>query len=316
MAISETMLADLEKLAPKGVSLQVFLSKISRWKIGGLADLVIRPESPNQIQDLRKYFNKHGINHVVIGMTSNLLFSDNGLRVPCIQIDNRMGRVEITEDRVAVQAGAWVPGLARKIQKAGLTGAEHICGIPGSIGGLIYMNGGSQRKSIGSAVVEVTSVDALGNLRVRNANECQFGYRQSIFQTNNEIIVEAVLSFKKAWSPSLIRREMLGILSSRRKKFPQKMPNCGSVFKSDPSHYDKFGPPGAIIEKLGFKGFQIGGAMIPGLHANFIVNTGNATASDVISIIQKIRFSAEEKFHISLPVEACYINHDGCIEVI
>jgi UDP-N-acetylmuramate dehydrogenase len=316
VATSRAMLKDLERLVPGGISTNVSLTEISRWKIGGNADVIIRPQSPEQVIALRYYFHQQNVHHIVIGMTSNLLFADEGLQVPCVQIGSRMGKVDILDGVVRVQAGAWVPGFARKIQQAGLTGAEHICGIPGTIGGLICMNGGSQRKDIGSSILEVISVDQTGNLHVRKANQCQFAYRESVFQRSDEIIVNAVLQFGKALEPKVVRREMLSILSSRRRKFPQKLPNCGSVFKSNPALYEEYGPPGSIIERLGFKGYRVGNAMIPDIHANFILNVGEASSSDVISIIRTIKSSAKEELGVSLVAEACYVNQQGRIEAL
>lgn len=311
MSLHKKLLSDLERIVPYGIEIDVPLAEISRWKIGGKADVIIRPESPDQVKALRQYFYKRDIKHVVIGITSNLLFADEGLRTPCIQIGSRMGKVAIKDDMVTAQAGAWVPGLARKIQKAGLSGAEHICGIPGTVGGLICMNGGSQRKGIGSSVVEILSIDECGVDRVRSVNECNFSYRNSIFQKNNEIIVDTLLKFEKATKPALVRREMIEILTSRRNKFPQNYPNCGSVFKSDPKLYEKYGTPGAIVERLGYKGYRNGGALIPDLHANFILNFENASAADVISIIKSIKLKAKEQLDVSLESEVFYITQFG-----
>lgn len=313
MAASTAMLADFERLVPGGISTNVPLNEISRWKIGGNADVIIRPQSPEQVKALRQYFHQRGIHHIVIGMTSNLLFADEGLRVPCIQIDNRMGKVTIDNGIVTAEAGAWVPGLARKIQQAGLTGAEHICGIPGTIGGLICMNGGSQRKGIGSAVIKVTSIDETGVEHVRTAEECQFAYRQSIFQCNNEIIVKTALKFSNAENPSAIKNEMLKILADRRRKFPRKQPNCGSVFKSDPAMYSEIGPPGQAIEKLGFKGYRIGDAMVSPDHANFIVNAGDARADDVLLLIAEISKAVQHAYSQKIHAEACYISPNGTV---
>lgn len=316
MAASKAMIADLERLVPGGVSTDVSLAKISRWKIGGVADVIVRPENPEQVRALRQYFHRNNVHHIVIGMTSNLLFADEGLRAPSIQIDSRMGEVDISNGLVTAQAGAWVPGLARKIQQAGLIGAEHICGIPGTIGGLVCMNGGSQRKGIGSSVIEVASIDEAGNEQLRTADQCRFAYRESVFQGNNEVIVKVNLRFQRAIDPSAVRREMREILSSRRKKFPRKLPNCGSVFKSDPALYEKYGTPGAIIEKLGFKGYRVGNAVIPDIHANFILNLGEASASDVVSIVRSIKSAAEDNLGVALSVEACYINQSGMVEAL
>src|SRR5690606_10000391 len=146
--------------------------------------------------------------------------------------------------------------------------------IPGTIGGLICMNGGSQRKGIGESVIQVHSVDRNGAIVIRRGADCNFEYRNSIYQSADEILLSARLKFNRSISKFETRRRMLSILSERRKKFPQKYPNCGSVFKSNPSMYEVVGPPGQVIESLGFKGMKSGGAMVSPQHANFIVNTG------------------------------------------
>lgn len=314
--INDKLLSDITAICPKGVSTKVCLASISRWKIGGIADLIIHPETMEQIIALRRYFHERSLPHIVIGMTSNLLFDDNGLRVPCIQIDSRMARIEIEKDTgvVNVEAGAWVPSVAKRIQQAGLTGAEHVCGIPGTIGGLICMNGGSQRKAIGASVIDVTSVDHEGNTITRRAADCKFDYRDSVYQHNNEIIVKASLVFDRAEDPKLVKRSMLSILRDRRRKFPHKLPNCGSVFKSNPAMYKEVGPPGAAIESLGYKGFRVGAAQISSEHANFIVNLGLATSTEVLSLIRIVRRSLLLETGYELEVEARFVSSTGSIE--
>src|SRR5690554_2623971 len=144
--LTETAISELGALCSGGVTRDVDLSAISQWRVGGPADLVLRPSSTGEVASLRRWLSARGIRPVVIGLTTNLLFDDAGLRAPCIQISNRMAKMTIRDQVVEAQAGAWVPGLARKLMQAGLGGAEHICGIPGTLGGLVCMNGGSQRK--------------------------------------------------------------------------------------------------------------------------------------------------------------------------
>lgn len=307
---SNGWIRDISKICPGSVFQQVELSKLSRWRIGGIADVVIHPRTREEVQALRQYFYQNGIHHITIGMTSNLLFADEGLRVPCIQIGNEMGEAYINGNVVTVQAGAWVPGLSRRIQRAGLTGAEHICGIPATIGGLICMNGGSQRKGIGSSILDVTSIDSSGEKHLRRADECLFSYRGSIFQTNNEVIVESRLRFDFAENSVAVRRTMLEILADRRRKFPRE-PNCGSVFKSNPDMYAKIGPPGAAIERLGLKGLQCGGAKVSLHHANFIVNAGGATASDVLALVYKISDAVKTATGYSIEAEVRYVDQYG-----
>lgn len=300
----------LKHLCPGGVEQNVSLARISQWGIGGLADIVIRPSNTSELAKLRAWFNDHCIQHIVIGATSNLLFSDKGLRIPCIQVGSRMAGIQVHNNSVHVKSGTWVPALARFLQVSSLTGGEHICGIPGTLGGLICMNGGSQRKGIGNSVEYVKSVDAKGNVIIRNANDCKFAYRQSVYQQVNEVISEATLFFTPG-DRSHIRREMLKILAERNRKFPRKQPNCGSVFKSNPAMYAEVGPPGAVIERLGFKGKRYGGAQVSPCHANFIVNNGGATARDVLDLILDITKSVKERTGYYMEAEVMCLDEEG-----
>lgn len=309
--VTGALLKELNDICKNGVETDVDLSKLSQWRIGGLADVVVRPTSHGEIVNLRELFHSQDIPHVVIGATSNLLFDDDGLRIPCIQIGNQLSSTHIEANKVRVEAGAWVPGLARKIMMAGLTGAEHTCGIPGTIGGLICMNGGSQRKGIGDNVTLVTSVDSQGRTITRTRGECGFEYRKSIFQGAGEIITNVELDFASADSKSAVRQEMLSILKSRRNKFPWKHPNCGSVFKSNPAMYDKVGPPGAVIERLGFKGYRHKSVMVSPLHANFITHDGNGRAEHVRELIQLIHDAVFEDTGFSMDVEVEILNVVG-----
>ncbi|MDU0355985.1 FAD-binding protein [Paraglaciecola aquimarina] len=161
----------------------VLLSEVTRWKIGGVAKLVIEPKSVDGLSTLLQLFHSHNIPKLVVGSTSNLLFSDEGLDIPLIQIGSALSNVTFKGNRVVCESGIWVPGFARMLASKGLSGLEHICGIPGTLGGLIYMNGGSQRKGIGSHIANVTTIDDTGQLRVYSQAECKFAYRASVFQT-------------------------------------------------------------------------------------------------------------------------------------
>ena len=308
--LTDTDLAELRALCKGGLMLDVDLSAISWWRIGGRADVLLRPSSTKEVASLRRWFCARQIRPVVIGQMTNLLFDDAGLRVPCIQISQKMAAINITGTVVRAQAGAWVPGLARKLMQAELGGAEHICGIPGTLGGLICMNGGSQRKGIGDNVLAVESVDKFGETKLLNVSDCGFDYRKSLFQTNEEIITSVSMCFQKRPRAS-IRSEMRAILADRSSKFPRKEPNCGSVFKSNPAMYSEIGPPGAIIERLGFKGKRVGGAMVSPRHANFIVNTGGAKACDVLALISEIDEATRVSTGHQMEAEVCFVSAQG-----
>lgn len=308
--LTDSQISQLEALCPGGVVRRLNLAKASQWRIGGVADCVLRPSSTKEVSVLRAWLHEQGIRPAIIGSTSNLLFADEGVQVPILQLSGRMDRLKFEGNEVFAQSGLWVPGFARRLMQEGLSGAEHICGIPGTLGGLIWMNGGSQRKGIGSSVVEVESVTFDGAIRLRTARECHFSYRRSIYQDVDELVTGARLRFD--WgSPAEIRSEMIGILAARSKKFPRKLPNCGSVFVSDPAMYEEYGPPGAIIEKLGYRGHSCGGAMVSPVHANFIVNTGGAKCSEVLSLIREISEAAARNFGAPLLAEVRYVAPDG-----
>lgn len=313
--LNTTDLVELKRICPGGVMQDIDLAAVSWWRIGGMADLVLRPSSTEELAALLRWFAAKGVQPVVIGQTTNLLFDDAGLRVPCIQIGARMADVILLGRNVTVQAGAWVPGLARKLMQAGLSGLEHVCGIPGTLGGLVCMNGGSKRKSVSSHILAVNSVTPTGEIITRTSAQCGFAYRSSIFQTNAEIITSANLHLDIG-PRAEIRAEMRRILTDRRQKFPRKEPNCGSVFKSSPDLYAEIGPPGAIIERLGFKGYRQGGAVVSPMHANFIVNTGDATAADILTLISKIIDAVKNATGFDMEAEVRFVRVDGSIQPI
>lgn len=298
------------------VRTDVPLSEISRWKIGGLADILITPRTPEEIANVRAWLYERNVPSVVIGATSNLLFSDKGLQVVAIQVGSALSKFDVDYSSILVQAGVWVPGLARKAMKLGLSGLEHTCGIPGTLGGLVCMNGGSQRKGIGSNVISVCSINAKGEMISRTTDECKFNYRSSIFQKLDEIIVDVQLQLDSTIDRGVIRRNMLKILKDRRKKFPQKQPNCGSVFVSNPSMYEVVGPPGRVIEACGYKGVSCGAAQVSNMHANFIVNNGGAKADEVLSLIRVIGKTVMEKTGFIMEVEAKFVSPQGEIQNI
>ncbi len=292
------------------VTANVSLKELSRWKIGGTAPVLVLPSNTGEVSSVIRYCNDKVIPYVVIGDTSNLLFSDDGLNAVLIKIGRSMSAIDRSGTTLKVQAGRWVPSLARFSAGKGLTGLEHTAGIPGTVGGLVCMNGGSQRKGIGESLVSVTAVMPDGTEKVFNHDDCSFAYRSSTFQRNGAIITEVELRLEQATSQE-VRRDMLAILKSRRLKFPLKLPNCGSVFASNPAMYDKVGAPGFAIEQAGLKGYAIGGAKISDLHANFFVNQGSASSKDMLALIHKARDVVYEKTGFIMDSEVRFVRPDG-----
>ena len=292
------------------VRFDVPLSRISRWRIGGPAAAVVDPGTSHEVALLMEILSDTATPFCIVGDTSNLLFDSAGFGGVLIRIGRRMSRYDIRGARLWSQAGASVPDLSRAAGAAGLSGIEHAIGIPGTLGGLILMNGGSQRKGIGLNVESVTTIREDGSLHVFDQDACHFGYRTSALQDLGVAIVEARLSLEKA-DPGTIRGEMRRIMLARMGKFPANMPNCGSTFLSHPDMYETVGPPGRVVEAAGLKGVRRGGALISPVHANFIVNTGGATSDDVLWLIMRMRKVVEERTGYLMNCEARYVSPEG-----
>tara|TARA_R110001583_G_scaffold107231_1_gene255790 strand:- start:3087 stop:4064 length:978 start_codon:yes stop_codon:yes gene_type:complete len=307
--LTEALLAEM----PTVVSLMRPLSNFSYWKIGGNAHVLVEPESVQQLQRAIQIINRfNDVPSMIVGDSSNLLFSDDGYQGVIIKIGNHLSKIEYTGSTVFCEAGVWVPELAYRSYRKGLSGIEHICGIPGRLGGLIYMNGGSNRRGILENVESVQLINKLGELETVEAKDLEHSYRTSPFQGDERIIAAATLKLEYSVR-SEVRNNMRKILSSRRKKFPRKLPNCGSVFLSNPKMYDIIGPPGFAIEKVGLKGVRSGAAQISELHANFIVNLGGAKSEDVIYLIALARKAVYKETGFKMDCEVRYVAEDGII---
>src|SRR5690606_21806943 len=260
----------------------------SYWRIGGEIEGVVRPSTVTELVETLDILHRYGYPYLIAGNRTNVLFTDSSITAVLIILGDELSRTDIDKNtgRVIALAGAWMPTLARKIGKAGLAGAEHLIGIPGSLGGLVVMNGGSNQHSISESIYRVDSLTKDGAIISRTKEECDFAYRKSCFQENGEIVLKAVMQFEPNADRIAIKKDMLQVLRSRRRKFPLRFPNCGSVFMADKEKFDELGAPGRVLESIGLKGKTLGGAQISHLHANFIVNTGGAKASDVLGLVK------------------------------
>lgn len=294
-------------MIPKFIKTNVSLKQHCTLKIGGLADYFVEPESQDQIAEALDFAKNKEIPYFVIGHGSNLLFADEGYHGLIIKLAAKFAQIEVHENLIRVQAGAWMPYVARKAQQANLMGLEHTVGIPGNIGGIITMNAGSQRKSIATNLKRIEVLTEKGELLQLTPDECDFSYRHSIFQSKSWIILSAEIECEYG-DKNKIRTNMRKILRERRLKFPRKEPNCGSVFKSNPAMYEEYGPPGKIIENIGLKGFCIGDICISEKHANFFINKGNARSSDFIEILNRVEQICKE-INITIEPEVQKVGH-------
>jgi UDP-N-acetylmuramate dehydrogenase len=288
------------------------LARHCSWQIGGPADALVQPRSADQAARVIGFARRHALPLLVIGQGTNLLFDDAGLRGIVLKLGTGMSQFEIHGNRIVAEAGVWVPGLARQAARAGLAGLEHIIGIPGTLGGLVLMNGGSHRRGIGDNVRRVWVVDRDGNPVLLTGEDCRFSYRHSALQETGAVVVKVELECPVG-DPRRIRREMLADLRERRRKFPRKEPNCGSVFLSTAEMHATVGPPGKVIEEAGLKGVRIGNAEVSRRHANFIINRGGATCADVLALIAHIRATVQKKIGFDLRCEVRYVSPGGMI---
>lgn len=311
------ILADTLRKLPVGVVSPLEpLKNHCSWKIGGPADALVQPRTEEEVIRLVEFVRGENVPFLVIGKGTNLLFPDGGIRGVVMKLGRLFSDFSIAGTEVRARGGIWVPKLVKNLADAGLSGFEHAAGIPGSLGGLVTMNGGSLRHSAGENIRSVDAVSLAGERRTFTKDECGFSYRRSLFQDPPDmpekrwIVLGAVLDFRRS-EPGAVRREQIRVLGERRGKFPLDLPNCGSVFTNDPAVYELAGPPGKIIEDTGLKGETVGGARVSSLHANFIVNLGGASSRDVLGLIGLVRRRVHDRIGVWLDCEVRYADETG-----
>lgn len=301
----------LDRLVPGRIQFDVPLSSLGTWRIGGPADALAEPQSLEEVQLVSSFVFRESLPYVVIGAGSNILFDDAGFRGLVIRLGEGLSWVSVeSSGRVSAGAACWVPRFVRRVADAGLRGCEYAIGIPASLGGLVVMNGGCQGQGIGDRLEDVTLVLAGGESRSLRRAECGFAYRESLLQRMPCIVVDASFRYEVS-NQSDIRRCMIAILRERRRKFPRKTPNCGSVFSSQPELYAQSGPVGRLVELAGFKGVRRGNAVVSTLHANFILNLGRASSADVLALISDVRRGVLARTGVTLDTEVLYLAPNG-----
>ena len=291
---------DLAKNMPHAeIKKDELMSKHTSFRVGGPADIWIKIKTIDELKFVMEYTKTNDIPLSIVGNGTNTLVKDKGIRgitiSPCFE------NIEFKEDgnivKVNVGAGVKLPVLAEEIVKNGVEGFEFASGIPGSIGGAIRMNAGAYGGEMKEIVESVRYIDEEGNIKTANADEINFSYRYSRFKDNKEVIVDAVLSLRKG-DIDEIRGKMMDLNSRRNEKQPLNMPSAGSTFKRGNGFITS-----QIIDDAGLKGYQIGGAKVSEKHAGFVVNTGNATAEDILKLTDYIIKTVYEKFGKILELE-------------
>ncbi len=275
------------------------------WRVGGPADLLLIPQTEADVIQGLDYAGKYGLPVTVIGNGSNILVRDGGIRGLTLKIAGGLAAYKVKGNKIEAGAGILLPHLARLAFRLELSGLEFALGIPASLGGALAMNAGAFGQQLGDLVREVQAVDFHGARKVWDHARLSFGYRRSSLQGENLIILKAVLLLNPAQAASIAER-MEHNLASRRKSQPLDMPTAGSVFRNPPGHY-----AGRLIEMAGLKGSSVGDAQVSWKHANFIVNRGHATASQIIALMEIIQERVKNKFGVSLKPEVRLVGEEG-----
>lgn len=274
------------------------MSKYTSFKTGGNARVLIIPESGKTLADLIKLCKEQGVKPLVIGNGSNLLVTDKGINGVVIKIGSPMSSIElIGDDTVRCGAGVQLKSLCMFALEHSLSGLEFAYGIPGTLGGAVYMNAGAYGGEMKDVLISCTHIDSDGNIGELSGEELSLGYRRSAYTDNEFTVVSAVLKLKKG-NADEIKAAMDDKLFRRRDKQPLEFPSAGSTFKRPEGYF-----AGALIEQCGLKGYTVGGAQVSEKHAGFVINKGGATSEDILKLIEYIQKTVYEKCGVLLQTE-------------
>lgn len=283
--------------------LNVPMSEHTTFRIGGAADVYARPNDVDSFILALKYAKEENIRFMVLGRGSNLLFSDEGFRGVIISTEN-LKSISIEGTSIFCECGVTLTTLAQKARDASLAGLSFAYGIPGFVGGAVYMNAGAYGGQVSDVLIKSTYYDVdkdeVGCIYGADHN---FNYRDSIYKKNNNLIILSAEFELKKGDSAIIRSEMEDFMERRRTKQPLEYPSAGSVFKRPEGYF-----VGQIVEESGLKGKTIGGAKVSEKHAGFIVNAGGATAKDVIDLVDYIKDVIRSRYSVELVCEIIYVD--------
>lgn len=287
----------LQKLMQKPVILNEPMSKHTTWKIGGPADLFLRPSGQEELGAVLAFIHQEGLPFLVIGNGSNILVGDKGIRGAVIQLGSSYSQRHWREEGVKALAGAMLPALAIEAAERSFGGMEFAAGIPGSLGGAVRMNAGAYGNTIGQYVTKVEAFEYNGSIKTITAEELSFAYRESNLFALDLIVSSVTLKLKKGNRKESLEK-IQDLLRKRSLTQPLEFPSCGSVFRNPLNDH-----AGRLIERAGLRGMQIGGAAVSKKHGNFIINLGGALAMDVQQLIAEITRRVEESTGLHLETE-------------
>lgn len=286
------------------------LAELTTYRVGGPAQWFIAPHSLEQLKASAQWATNEGIPITVLGAGSNLLISDRGLSGLVISTRHLREQTFSQEtETVTIAAGKPLPRLCWQLAKQGWAGLEWAVGIPGTIGGAVVMNAGAHGASISDSLVEVLVLEPSGDLKTLSNAELEYSYRSSKLQGAQNIVLSATFALQAGQSAATVEATTESHLNHRLTTQPYELPSCGSVFRNPLPR-----KAGWLIENSGLKGFTVGGAQVAQKHANFIVNLGGATASDIYALIFYVQKQIEDRWELRLHPEVKILgNFDSAV---
>ena len=274
------------------------MKKHTTFRIGGPADVLVKPATITEIEQVLQCCEEQAVPYYVVGNGSNLLVGDEGIRGVVLQLGNDFSEVEVCEDdTIWVQAGCRLSKVANLAAEHALTGMEFAAGIPGTIGGAVMMNAGAYGGEMKDIIECVTLLTPDREVLILPQDQMEFGYRESIVSKENYIVLEAKLRLQKG-EPEAIEAKMKEYSEARRSKQPLEYPSAGSTFKRPEGYY-----AGKLIMDAGLAGYRVGDAQVSEKHCGFVINCGQATAKDVIAVMNDVIHRVAEAYQVELEPE-------------
>lgn len=273
------------------------MSRHTTFRIGGNADYFVKPGNADEVAAVIAVCREYSIPYFILGNGSNLLVSDDGYRGMIINIMDNMDSVTVEGRIITAQAGALLVRVSVMARDNALTGLEFASGIPGTIGGAVYMNAGAYGGEMKNVVKTVRAIDGYGRIYELDSEKMDFSYRHSIVEERKLIVLEVTLELEHG-SREAIDDRMKELAEARRSKQPLEYPSAGSTFKRPEGYF-----AGKLIMDAGLRGYSVGGAQVAEKHCGFVINKGGATASDVVELIRDVQHDVDDKFGVTLEPE-------------
>lgn len=294
----------LEILPSTRVREEEYLRHHTTFKIGGPADLFVEPTTMAELSFALRTIHEFDVPVTIIGCGSNILVKDGGIRGAVVSVRHMTQIMDCNDNVLCIGSGYMLKDASEFAWENGLTGLEFAIGIPGTLGGAVFMNAGAYDGEMSHVVTAVRAVDFQGNIKEYDASHLDFGYRHSVFHDNHEVIGEVIMTLKLG-DKNVIKARMDELTEKRESKQPLEFASAGSTFKRPPGYF-----AGTLIEQTGLKGLSVGDAQVSHKHAGFVINTGSASAKDVLDLIAEVQRRVYDQHGVHLEPEVRMIGED------